>query len=355
MNINIMEPIIQWVGGKKRLLDTIKFLLPTKYNNYHELFLGGGCLLLKLAPNKSYSIERNKKIYMIYENVKNNVEEIIVRLNEIETEYIAKDIEDRKLYYYEKRQLFNQSDSELEKTILLLFLNKTCFNALYRENSKGKYNVPFGNGKDCKICNEDRLRKLSSFLNNDNTHIFNEDFEYCKNNVKEGDFVYMDPPYYPLKETSFTGYTEGGFGKVDHDRLIELIKYLDSKKVNVMLSNSNNDYFKEKLNNLNVYEISIARTLNSDSSNRGKTKCEMIMTNYKLKRVVELSVKPSIYDSLTIGDTLNVELKNKKVNYVKSDTIICEVNKNIRNLLINNTFSIKVASKVNNVVYILIH
>jgi DNA adenine methylase len=350
-----MDPIIQWVGGKKRLLSTISFLLPNKYENYHEIFLGGACLLLNLIPKVSYSIERNNNIYMIYENIKYNVEEIIVKLKDIETKYLLyTNILHRKEYYIEMRKLFNESNSSLEKSILLLFLNKTCFNALYRENSKGKYNVPFGNGKDCKICDENKLRVLNKFLNENNTHIYNEDFEYCKNNVKEGDFVYIDPPYYPLKATSFTGYIEGGFSNTDHDRLIELIKYLDSHKINIMLSNSNNDYFKEQLSMLNIFEISIARTLNSDSSNRGKTKCEMIMTNYNIKRVEEIKVKPIIYDTINLGDIVTVKLQKDTLNYMIGNTIMCKVSKILSNLLINNSFKIIVSSKVNNLVYILI-
>ena len=349
-----MEPVVQWVGGKKRLLDTLKFIMPKMYNNYHEIFLGGGALLFNLQPKKSYSIEKNKNIYMIYKNIELYSEKIIEWLQELETRYLALDFDDRKEMYYEKRTEYNELDylnekDSITKTVTLLFLNKTCFNAVYRENSKGIFNVPFGNGKDCKICNEDRIVRLSKFLQNKNTKIFNEDFEYCKTYVKPGDLVYIDPPYYPLKNSSFTSYTAGGFNQECHDRLIELIKYFNEKKVYIILSNSNNDYFKQKLSELNVFEVSISRTLNSKKDNREKSKCEMIMTNFSINKTIDIQLETKeIFDQIEIGMPIETMVKGKKMYFTCNEVIIGVVDKKIQNLLLDNTLNKKIYNKVEN-------
>ena len=275
----MLDPIIQWVGGKKRILPIILYLLPNSYNSFSEIFLGGGCLTLSLTPDKCYLIELNKNIYDIYYYVKSNPNFLIKQLYSMECEYLALDYDDRKQYYITKRSLYNSLVSSPLKTTILLFLNKTCFNALYRENNKGEFNVPFGNGKDCTICQQQRIVDLHNYLNKQGVQIFNNDFTHISSYLKKGDFVYMDPPYYPLNSNSFTKYTKEGFGEKDHDRLIEFIKEIHKKGINIMLSNSNNQYFKEKLDFMKVFIVSISRTLNSNKDKRGKQNCEMIMTN----------------------------------------------------------------------------
>jgi len=346
-----MEPIIQWVGGKKRLLNKIKFLMPKEFNTYHEIFLGGGCLLLNIEPETSYNIEKNINIFMIYENIKNHKDIIVEKLKKIESEYLN-DCEDRKEYYIDKRTIFNtltydNTKDSIYKTVILLFLNKTCFNALYRENSKGGFNVPFGNGKDCCIYNEERINNLFDFINKPNTHIVNEDFEYCLQNIKEGDFVYIDPPYYPLNKASFTNYDKSGFGIEDHDRLINMIKTLDKKKVNIMLSNSNNSYFKDKLKELNIYEISVARTLNCKKENRRASKCEVIMTNYNLNKIIELNIKKKDYELLNETDNITLKVSGKNLYYCYNNINLSKVEDNIKNLLLDNKFTFKLHDKKN--------
>jgi DNA adenine methylase len=336
-----MEPILQWVGGKKRLIKTLDLFTDNiDYNNYHEIFLGGGSYLFSLLPENTTSIEKNINTYKIYENVRIYLYEIIKLLENIEKEYLSKNYDNRKKFYYEKRDIFNKlkydtKENNIEKTTLLLFINKTCFNAVYRENQKGFYNVPFGNGRDCIICNKERIVKVYNYLNKPNVNICNNDFEYIKHVAEENDLVYIDPPYYPLKVTSFTSYTNDGFSLKEHDRLIELIKYLHEKKVKIILSNSNNDYFKTKLNFLNIYEISIARTLNCKKENRGSQLCEVIITNIDISGTYEITKCSNI--KLKHGDKLKIKNINKNMYFVnENEDKIGLVEDKFKNVLFNN-------------------
>ena len=345
-----MEPVVQWVGGKKRLLSTLKLFIPKSISRYHEIFLGGGSLLFNLMPESTISIEKNKNIFMIYENIKNAHTQLIEKLGKIEVEYLEKTIENRKKYYLDKREIFNSIDyiskeDSLNKTAILLFINKTCFNALYRENQSGTFNVPFGNGKDCKICDIERINKLHNYLNNPQIQIVNNDFTYIKNHALKNEVVYIDPPYYPLNSDSFTTYTHDGFNKEDHDRLIELIKELHKKGVYIILSNSNNSYFKEKLDFMNYFEISLARTLNCKKDERKKTLCEMIITNRQIDKQYIYELNSVVYNKLKDNScVIDTMLINKKLCYVvksnnsdsNSDLKIGEVSKDLANILFNN-------------------
>lgn len=335
-----MEPVIQWVGGKKRLLNTLKLFTDKGFNNYHEVFLGGGCLLFNLLPENTISVEKNVNIYKIYENIKLNHLQIIKDLEVLEKNYHdLPDKEARKKYYLDKRDKFNKlnydtKESGLEKTILLLFMNKTCFNALYRENSKGLFNVPFGNGRDCNICNKEKITKLHEYLNKPDIKIINSDFEYIMDYVKENDIVYIDPPYYPLNKSSFTTYTNDGFTIKDNDRLISFIKKLCDKKVKVILSNSNNQYYKDKLNFLKIYELSISRTLNCKKEDRQKKLCEIIVTNIDISGNYEISNKNNI--DLKKGDNLDIEKFGKHLYFTFNNKKIDKLNDKMINVIYNN-------------------
>lgn len=335
-----MDPVLQWVGGKKRLLSTLKLFTDTGFNNYHEIFLGGGALLLDILPENSVCIEKNVNIYKIYENIKNNHEKIITLLKQYEKDYLEKNFDQRKIMYFEARTEFNELkydtlENSIKKSTLLLFINKTCFNAVYRENSKGLYNVPFGNGRNCKICDIEKIVNLSNYLNNYNVSIVNQDFEFIKEKVTRNDLVYIDPPYYPLNASSFTTYTHDGFNQNDHDRLIELIKYLHEKNVKVILSNSNNQYFKDKLDFMNIYEISISRTLNCKKENRKKTNCEMIISNVDITRTIEVKNENGL--SLNSGDKVDTTIINKKSYFIdENNNVISLIPENLVNILLNN-------------------
>ena len=344
-----MNPVIQWVGGKSRLLSILNFMKPTNYNNYFESFLGGGALLFNMLPQNAYIYELNINIYNLYTNIKNEVNTIIEQLLIYEKEYLENT--NRKEYYYEKRKLYNslnyeQLETAILKTSLLLFLNKTCFNALYRENKKGEFNVPIGNMKDCKICNKDLLLKVSNYLNENNINIFNEDFTKLLDNINTGDFIYMDPPYYPLKKDSFTDYDKNGFNKDKHNELLDLVNILEEKKINFMLSNSNNTYFREKLENFNIYDISIARTLNSNKNDRKQKICEILVTNYKLNNIIEIEVKESNYNKININDKVICEYIKKKY-ILKSNVELFNIDKNLYNFIIINNINSIISNKFN--------
>ena len=343
-----MDPIIQWVGGKKRLLDILDLMLPYSYDTYYEPFLGGGALLYKLLPKNAKIYEININIYNLYINIKNNVKDIIEKLKVYETEYL--NCENRKTYYLDKRTHYNSLDycettNSIEKTVLLLFLNKTCFNAVYRENKKGQFNVPIGNMKDCTICNTEQLNNVSEYLNNNNINIYNSDFSEFVNTIETNDFVYLDPPYYPLKNDSFVGYDKNSFIKKDHDKLLEILDILNEKNIKFMLSNSNNTYFRDKLAKYNIYDIAIARTLNSNTNDRKECVCEIIVTNYSLNKDCILLINKNIYDKISDKSNedivLKIEKKKTKYNLVFDKIIIHEVSKAFYNFITLNNINIK--------------
>ena len=290
-----VRPTFQWVGGKNRLLKLLIEHLPTDYKKFHEVFLGGGSLLFSLSPDNANCYEMNDILCNLYDIIRISPEELIKRLSEIEKEYLAIDnIDERKEYYYDIRNKFNEyllnpdkctksgSVDNMNKAVYFKFLNKICFNAVYRVNSKGGFNVPFGNGKNHTICDTENIMNMSKYFNEKNIKITNGDFSESLKFIRKGDFVYIDPPYYPLKDTSFTSYTKDGFGKSDHNRLIGFCKAIHKKGGKFMLSNSNCDFIKDafKEEDYNITEVSISRSLNSDASKRGKTKCELLVTNY---------------------------------------------------------------------------
>lgn len=290
-----LKPIVQWVGGKTRLLNEIVDKIPKNINNYHEIFLGGGTLLFSLCPNNAYCYELNEVLCIIYNCIKDkdNSVKLIEELTKISDKYFeipVTDKENRKKYYIDIRNKFNklklkeikEDNDKLNIAVYFKFINKTCFNALYRENKNGEFNVPFGNGKDKTICDCENINKINKYFNSNNIIINNIDFEKSINNIKKGDFVYIDPPYYPLNKKSFTSYTKEGFNEKDHERLIKYCKKLNEMGVNFMLSNSNCDYIKNNFKEdcYTIKEISISRTLSSDVSSREKKKVEVIIINY---------------------------------------------------------------------------
>jgi DNA adenine methylase len=344
----IMDPIIQWVGGKKRLLNVLDLMLPNNYNTYYEPFLGGGALLYKLLPQNAKIYEININIYNLYINVKNNVLEIIENLLIYQKEYL--DSPDRKNFYLDKRTIYNSLDystpqNSINKTTLLLFLNKTCFNAVYRENKKGEFNVPVGNMKNCTICNTEQLKNISNYLNNNNITIYNNDFTKFIDTIKPNDFVYLDPPYYPLKNDSFVGYDKNGFNKDKHDELINILHTLNTKKINFILSNSNNQYFRDKLRMYNIYDISIARTLNSNIDDRKDCVCEILVTNYNLNKTQTISISQLNYSNLQKNDNVSIKIKNKKYFLYSNDINLKEINKCFYNFIILNKIKITITNK----------
>lgn len=296
MNMNA-KPFMKWVGGKGQLLSQLEAALPKSlYDNvftYVEPFVGGGAMLffmLQQFPNIKRVVinDINTNLTEAYKNIKYKPKELISNLKEIEKEYLnIIDENSRKDFYLKMRNIFNEEDlSSIDKTTLLLFLNRTCFNGLYRENAQGKFNVPFGKYSNPTICNEDVIYADSELLNKYDVEIYNDDFEII---IEDKDlvFYYFDPPYRPLSETSsFNSYVKGNFDDNEQKRLARFCQKLSQKDNCLwMLSNSDcsaknpDDLFFENLyNNFNIMRVYASRSVNAVASKRGKLS-ELLITN----------------------------------------------------------------------------
>ena len=293
------KPFIKWVGGKGQLLPEINKLYPIELgkniNKYAEIFLGGGAVLFdilsKYKLDEVYISDKNLELINTYKSIRDNVDILIKSLKEMEEQYIPLNNEDRKIYYYEKREEYNslKINSEMnniEKAVLFIFLNKTCFNGLYRVNKKGEFNVPMGAYKKPKICDEENLKNVSLTLRN--VKIVYADYRESEKFIDDKTFVYIDPPYRPLNITSsFTSYTENDFNDKEQIELAEYINVLNKKGAKIVISNSdpkNNDiddnFFDKLYKNYNINRVKATRMLNSNASLRGAIN-ELLITNYK--------------------------------------------------------------------------
>lgn len=298
-NIYIMlaKPFIKWVGGKSQLLEEIKEKYPPKIEKYCEPFVGGGAVLFDILSSKHPETvlinDINKELINTYSQIKNNCDGMINQLSEIQTIYKTHTLEENKAYFYEKRQRYNElkvngNDAEnLEKAALFIFLNKTCFNGLYRVNSKGLFNVPFNNAKNPLLCDEENLRACSEVLQNVEMRV--GDYKECKDFIDSNTFVYIDPPYRPLSQTAaFTSYSENGFSDDDQKTLSIFIKdMITEKHAKVLVSNSDpkntdvNDNFFDDLydkNHFQIKRVSAARMINSNAKKRGAIN-ELLISN----------------------------------------------------------------------------
>ncbi len=278
------KPFVKWVGGKSKLIPEISKLIPNKINNYYEPFMGGGALFFelsnkKLITNHSYINDINKKLMNCYEIIKQDPDSLIKLLKNIEKEYKKLNLDNQKKYFYQIRQEYNQNSLDnLTYCAYLIFLNKTCFNGMYRENSKGEYNIPFGDQPNPTICDVGNIQAVSHTLHD--THITSTSFEESIKTCKKSDFIYFDPPYYPLNTTAnFTNYSKNNFTFKEQIKLSETFKQLHQKGCFVMLSNSNTDFIRKLYQPFNIHEVYSARSINSKGEKRGKIK-ELIITSY---------------------------------------------------------------------------
>tara|TARA_Y100000768_G_C23985251_1_gene688417 strand:+ start:833 stop:1678 length:846 start_codon:yes stop_codon:yes gene_type:complete len=270
------KPFIKWAGGKYRLADKFIPLLPLKFNNtesqYFEPMIGSGGFFFKYLPQKAYLSDINYNLVNTYNVIKNDVENLIVNLKIHEFQHDKK-------YFYKMRDKFNKliknNEDLTDIAALFIYLNRTCFNGLYRENSKGEFNVPIGKYKNPTICNEKNLRSVNKLLKN--IEIKCHGYDDIKPN--KGDFVYFDPPYIPLEKTSFTKYSSDDFFEKDHRLLMNFCRKLDQNGVYFMISNSNTSLTKEIYSNFNIKEIQVMRTIAGSHSKRGIAK-ELVITNY---------------------------------------------------------------------------
>lgn len=279
INADKAKPFLKWVGGKGQLLEQLEDLFPKKYNNYYEPFVGGGAVFFKLQPKRASINDINKTLINTYLLIKNEPQRLISSLKKLEKDFIIKTPEDRKTFYYLLRDKFNSLKfDDYKKSVYFIFFNKTAFNGIYRENSKGGFNVPMGKYKNPKILNAENIELVSKCLSN--TKITCESFISSVKKAKKGDFVYFDPPYYPISSTSkFTTYSKDDFTKEDQIKLRNLFTELDKKGVFVMLSNSNSPFIKEIYSKYKQIPVSASRMINSKGDKRGKIS-ELVIINY---------------------------------------------------------------------------
>ena len=266
-------PIVKWVGGKRQLMFELLKNMPKSYNRYFEPFIGGGALFFELQPENAYISDMNEELINLYSVVRDNVYELISDLNKHE---ISKE------YFLEIRNLDRTAEyknlSNVQHASRFIYLNRTCFNGLYRVNSQGQFNVPFGNYKNPRIVDENNLLNCSELLKN--TEIKCADFSEILTKVKKGDFVYFDPPYVPLNVTSsFTSYTKDGFDMDMQFKLREVCDELDSMGVMFMLSNSDTKFVNELYSNYEIKKVFASRAVNANAEGRGKI-TEVLVRNY---------------------------------------------------------------------------
>lgn len=274
------KPFLKWVGGKGQLLDQLLPLFPSPHEGaYYEPFFGGGAAFFALAPVIGQINDVNKALMSAYTNVRDSIDKVIEELKNIEAEYSVLDPDNRQSYYYDRRAEYNQEPHDtIRKTSLLIFLNKTCFNGLYRENRKGEFNVPHGRYSNPTICDERNLRATSVALKH--VKISSVSFEKAVAGAKAGDFVYFDPPYHPLNPTSsFTSYSVDDFTVKDQEKLKQLVDDLTKKGVKVALSNSDSDFINELYKDYRIEKIFASRSINAIGNKRGKI-TEVLVLNY---------------------------------------------------------------------------
>lgn len=274
-----MQPFIKWAGGKTQLLERLIERLPKKYNRYYEPFIGGGALFLKLKNNNSVVNDINSELINVYRQIQQNVDEVIIALAKIDTHH-ENYSGDLKEYYYEMRKQYNlkieNQEYDNQMASLFIYLNKHCFNGLYRVNSKGFFNVPFNGNKKGNSFDELKLREISNFLNK--VEILNVDFEEATNSANKGDLVFFDSPYVPLNETTFETYTAGGFGIREHERLAKLFDSLTKRGVFCILTNHNSTIIHELYSKYKIEIVDVKRMINSKGN--GRTGEEVIVTNF---------------------------------------------------------------------------
>lgn len=266
-------PIVKWVGGKRQLMFELLKNMPKDYNRYFEPFIGGGALFFELQPNNAYISDMNEELINLYQVVRDNVDELITDLqkHDISKEYF---MEIRNIDRTEEYQNW----SDIKKASRFIYLNRTCFNGMYRVNSKGEFNVPFGHYKNPRILDENNLINCSHLLQQ--TEIKQADFSEILKKVKKGDFVYFDPPYVPLSETSsFTSYTKDGFDIDMQFKLRDVCDELHSMGVKFLLSNSDTKLVNELYENYDIKKVFASRQINANADGRGKI-TEVLVRNY---------------------------------------------------------------------------
>lgn len=292
--MTLARPFVKWVGGKSQLLDEIREKYPQKIEKYCEPFVGGGAVLfdvlIKFQPKKVLINDINKELINTYIQIRDNCDNLIFQLSEIQRRYKSQSLEENKSLFYEKRERYNElkvngdEAENLEKAALFIFLNKTCFNGLYRVNTKGLFNVPFNNAKNPLLCDEENLRACSELLQHVQMTV--GDYSKTKKFIDSKTFVYIDPPYRPITQTSaFTSYSEKQFADKEQVELGNFIEDISKNGAMVVASNSdpkntnkNDNFFDDLYSHFKIERVSASRMINSNAKKRGAVN-ELLISN----------------------------------------------------------------------------
>jgi len=276
----LVHPFVKWAGGKTQLLEVINSHMPKSFNKYYEPFVGGGALLFKIQPD-SFSInDMNGELIAVY-----NCFQDEESFNKLKEELMIHESNHSEEYYYKIREMdkdehFNELPAYI-RAARMVYLNKACFNGLYRVNSKGYFNVPSGKKKTVNCFDRDNFENLRLFFKTKKSVITNQDFEKAVKNAKAGDFVYFDPPYDTWEDKdSFTSYDKNAFGKDEQKRLANVYKKLSDKGVYAMLSNHNTEFIRELYKDFHINVVPAKRMINSKADGRGEVE-EVLITNYE--------------------------------------------------------------------------
>ena len=262
-------PVLKWAGGKTRLLPEILPRLPPRLGRYHEPFFGGGALFFRLQPRDASLSDANEELITVYRSVRDDVERLIVELGRHRYE---------REYYYGMRALDPADLSDIERAARTIYLNRTCFNGLYRVNRRGQFNVPMGSYANPVICQADRLRAVSELLRH--VDVRQGDYASCAEEAREGDFVYFDPPYQPISKTaSFTSYTANDFGEADQAALADTFRGLTDRGVRCLLSNSDTPLIRELYEGFQVEAVLAPRAISRNGAGR-RAVLEVLVRNY---------------------------------------------------------------------------
>lgn len=273
----LAQPFLKWAGGKRQLIKEINKLIPKKYNKYYEPFLGGGALLFYLQPSRTVVNDSNADLINCYQVLRDNPDKLLEVIGEFEN---TKD------FFYKTREMDRQpSYAELSpviKAARIIYLNKTCFNGLFRVNKQGQFNAPFGNYKNPTLLDSAVAKAVHKYLQKNEVTILNCDFEEAVSSARAGDFVYFDPPYDPISDTSsFTGYDLNGFSRSEQQRLKQVCDALTERGVAVLLSNSDTSFVRELYDEkyYTVHVVQARRNINSVGSRRGKINEVLVRNN----------------------------------------------------------------------------
>jgi DNA adenine methylase len=266
------RPFLKWAGGKGQLLLQYQPFFPKTFATYYEPFLGGGAIFFRLLPERAVLTDINPELVNVYCCVRDQVEAMVDQLAQHQCLHSPD-------YYYQMRACPGQT--KVEKAARFVYLNKTCYNGLYRENSKGEFNVPIGRYKAPRICHPELLRSVSQALQN--SHIAVQPFDAVLATARSQDFVYFDPPYHPISLTSrFTEYNRYSFGEPEQMRLRDTFAQLAKRGVNVMLSNSDCPFIRHLYQDFQIHTIVASRSINSNAQKRGKI-TEVLVTSYPVE------------------------------------------------------------------------